>query len=48
MPGHIGAESDADAHKERAQHPVGYWVGRILMLIIGAWIVAVAIMRISN
>jgi hypothetical protein len=27
---------------------VGYWAGRILMMTIGAWIVAVAIMGISN
>jgi hypothetical protein len=39
MPGHIGAV-DADAHKTRAQHPVGYWAGRILMMTIGAWILA--------
>ena len=48
MPGHIGADADTDAHKARAQHPVGYWVGRVLMMTIGAWIVAVAIMGISN
>jgi hypothetical protein len=32
------------AQKAREQHPVAYWVGRILMMTIGAWIVTVVIM----
>jgi hypothetical protein len=48
MPGRIGAKSGTEAQKAREQHPVAYWVGRILMMTIGAWIVTVAIMGSWN
>jgi hypothetical protein len=38
----------AGDEKAREQHPVTYWVGRILMMTIGAWIVTVAIMGSWN
>jgi hypothetical protein len=47
MPGRIGAKSGTEA-QAREQHPVTYWVGRILMMTIGAWIVTVAIMGSWN
>ena len=48
MPGRIGAKSGTEAQKAREQHPVAYWVGRILMMTIGAWIVTFAIMGSWN
>jgi hypothetical protein len=48
MPGRIGAKSGTEAQKAREQHPVAYWVGRILMMTIGAWIVTFAILGSWN
>ena len=50
MPGRLGAKFGAEAKKGHQRHPVGYWLERILMMAIGAWIVivGVGVIGISN
>ena len=50
MPGRLGAMFGAEAKKGHERHPVGYWLERIVMMAIGAWIViiGVGVIGISN
>jgi len=44
------AKLGAEAKKDHERHPVGYWLERIVMMAIGAWIVivGVGVIGISN
>ena len=48
MPGRLGITFGIEAKKDHERHPVGYWLERILMMAIGAWIVIVGVVGISN
>ena len=49
VPGRIGAKIAAEGKTEQERHPVSYWIGRILMMVVGTWVIIFGILLgISN
>jgi hypothetical protein len=48
IPGRLATKIAEEPKRDQERHPVGYWFGRMLMMAIGVWIVAMGMMAITS